>query len=179
MVAESYTKLQNLTVEANEPIEHIVMRAAHKLHGLRETATVQLRLIPAGGEIVPRAVFSIAVSPAGAVLLEDDGTGRRVPDRSTLTLLTTTETFRRIADGSLSPVQAYLDGQLHLHGNIELGKLIVRRLAAPGDRIKFCPVPADESWQAAGAMALTCSRDFYVRQRKYLQRRGHVHLAGV
>jgi hypothetical protein len=179
MVAASYAKLRNLTVEANEPIEHIVTRAVLKLHCLYEAAIVQLRLIPVSGEIVPRAVFSIAVSPAGAVLLKEDEEARLVVDRTTLIILTTTETFRRIADGSCSPVEAYLDGQLHLHGNMELGRRIVRRLAAPGEKIRFCPLPADEAWQAAGAVALTCSRDFYVRQRKYLQRRGRVHFAGA
>jgi len=114
MVAESYVTLRNLTVEANEPIERIVKRAAKQLHRLGDTGILQLRLIQPRGETDQTACFSISLSPAGAVLLEEVGMSRRSTDRPTLAILTTTDSFRRIAEGSYSPVQAYLDGRLHL-----------------------------------------------------------------
>ena len=171
MVAESYVTLRNLTVEANEPIERIVKRAAKQLHRLGDTGILQLRLIQPRGETDQKACFSISLSPAGAVLLEEVGMSRRSTDRPTLAILTTTDSFRRIAEGSYSPVQAYLDGRLHLHGNVDLGKRIVLYLARAGGSVAFCPLPIDQAWQAVGAEALTSSREFYVRQRECQLRR--------
>ena len=174
MTAASYAKLRDLTVEAGEPIEHIVEHAAHALQGLGEAAVFQLRLISGGEESGRWAAFSIMLSSDGAVVLDAGADAR-----ADLTVLTRTDCFRRIANGSYSPVQAYLDGELHLHGDVGLGKRIVRRLAGAGDPLNFCPVAIDETWQATGARAVASGCSFYNRQRKQLQRRAFASFAGI
>lgn len=172
MVAEFYATLRNLTIEASEPIERIVTRAAQHLDNLRDTGILHLRLIQPRGEPAQRTNFSIALSSAGAVLLEDGGPGRKGFDRSALSVLTMTDSFRRIVEGTYSPVQAYLDGRLHLHGNVDLGKSIVLHLLRAGGPLAFCPLKIDQDWQAVGDEALISSRGFYARQRECQSRRG-------
>jgi hypothetical protein len=172
MVAEVYATLRDLTIDASEPIERIVIRAAQHLANLRDTGTLHLRLIHPRGEPAQRTNFSIALSSDGAVLLEEVGTGRKGLDRLSLSVLTTTDSFRRIVEGTYSPVQAYLDGRLHLHGNVDLGKSIVLHLLRAGGPLAFCPLTIDQDWQAVGEEALISSRGFYARQRECRLRHG-------
>jgi hypothetical protein len=144
MNAASYY-IQKITVKDGEPIEDILQRGVEQLRGLQEKATVQLRLLAvAAGEnqrgSSRRAIYSLALTPAGAFLQRESG-------RPTLVIITTAGVFYRMAKGSYSPLQAYLDGDMQLLGNIDLAKRILVHLAGlstDADAIKAlantCPV---------------------------------------
>jgi hypothetical protein len=59
----------------------------------------------------------------------------KLPD---LEIVTRAQTWDRIADGSLSPLEAFLGGQLRLRGDSELAKRIVRHLAADDGEVDIC-----------------------------------------
>ena len=65
-------------------------------------------------------------------------------------MITTAESFRRIAEGSYSPVQAYLDGKIHLHGDVDLAKRVILHLAISGDQVDVCPNLLEDRWQPDG-----------------------------
>jgi hypothetical protein len=131
MSTESYVKLRKLTTQDGESIEDILHRAADHLRGLAEKATIQLRLIRVG-ETGGRGAYSMQLTPAGAFLQTEGAT------KPALVVITTAETFRHIAEGAYSPVQAYLDGKLHLHGDVDLGRRVIRHLAGSGTEVQGC-----------------------------------------
>jgi hypothetical protein len=142
MKAESYIKLRNLTVREGEPVKQIIERGLEQLRGLNEKATLQLRVTGVPGEKRTEA-YSIVVTPSGAHL-ETQFT------KPTLAVILPHDSFVRIANGSYSPLQAYLDGNLRLIGNVEVGKRIISHLAGSGTQAGVCPTLYNESWQLDG-----------------------------
>ena len=53
-------------------------------------------------------------------------------------LLTRKETWTAIASGRLSPAEAFLQGEMRVRGNVELGRRVFERLAAPGGTLEIC-----------------------------------------
>ena len=47
------------------------------------------------------------------------------------------ETMAQIASGELSPVDAYLNGRLEVHGDLEFGKRLFAKLAAKGGELEL------------------------------------------
>jgi putative sterol carrier protein len=47
------------------------------------------------------------------------------------------ETMAQIASGELSPVDAYLNGRLEVHGDLDFGKRLLAKLAAKGGELEF------------------------------------------
>jgi hypothetical protein len=141
--AKSYVKLRKLTTKDGEPIEDILHRAAEQMGGLAEKATIQLRLIRVD-ETATKSVYSIQLTPAGGFLQTESFT------KPTLVVITTSRTFRQMAEGSYSPVQAYVDGRLHLQGDVGLGKRVILHLAGSGTDVNVCPLLDAESWQPDG-----------------------------
>jgi len=47
------------------------------------------------------------------------------------------ETMAQIASGELSPVDAYLNGRLEVHGDLEFGKRLFAKLAAKDGELEF------------------------------------------
>jgi putative sterol carrier protein len=127
MSAESYVYLRNLTTRDGEPIEDILKRGAEQLHDLGEQGIFQFRLTDT------RSTYSILLTSSGAFVLNKHVT------RPTLAVITTSETLYNIANGSYSPVQAYLDGKIRILGNVELGRRITLHLAGSGTEVRVCP----------------------------------------
>ena len=152
MGAESYIKIRKLTAQEGEPIEDILQRGADELGGLGEKATVELRLIGGTGPNAKR-IYSMQLTPAGTFLHTESFTN------PTLVVITTPEAFHDIAEGSYSPLQAYLDGKLKLQGNAELGRRIIQHLRGSGTLAAVCPFLTDESWRLdrLGVGSLTVS----------------------
>ena len=142
MIAESYIKIQKLTAQDGEPIEDILQRGVDELHGLGEKATLELRLIGAADSNA-KSVYSMQFTPEGASLHTERLTN------PTLVVITTLSAFHDIAEGSYSPLQAYLDGKLKLQGNVELGRRITQHLKASGTQTACasCPCLTFVSWQ--------------------------------
>jgi hypothetical protein len=144
MRTESFIKLRKLTVSDDEPIEDIVKRGAEEFRGMSGGATVELRLIDADGTKA-RTSFSVQLTPAGPTVVP------RSVQTPEFVAITTPEAFRRMADGSYSPFQAHLDGNLKVHGNAELGRQIVRHLAGSGTQGATCnPILYDPSYNPVG-----------------------------
>ena len=156
MSNESYIKLRKLTAGEGEPIEAIVERGVGYLHGLKEKATLQLRVSAVAGT-KDSSTHSILLTSSGASLRPVAGT------KPTLVVIITSEAFYRVAEGSYSPVQAYLDGQIRLLGNVALGKRIITHLAGSGTTAGVCPVLFNESWRIdyPGYGSLTLSGEFF------------------
>jgi putative sterol carrier protein len=142
MSAESYVKLRKLTAQDGEPIEKILQRAAGELRGLGEKASIQLRLVGSGS--TGTQIYSMRLTPTGAHLHADAVTN------PTLVVIATTEVFHRMAEGSYSPLQAYLDGKMKLQGNVELGRRVIQHLAGSGTQVAVCPLLINESWKLDG-----------------------------
>jgi hypothetical protein len=140
---ETYVKLRKLTTKDGEPIEDILHQALKQMGGLAEKATIQLRLIRVD-EATSKCVHTIQLTPSGC-FLQSEGFAK-----PTLTVITTAKTFRHMADGTYSPVQAYLDGKLHLQGDVGLGKKVILHLADSGTNVNVCPLLDAESWRPDG-----------------------------
>ncbi len=98
--------------------DQIIERSLAHLHGVAETATVELL-------ITQKHSYVIALTPLGAFLEEEPLTEPTL--RATLSF----DTFLRIADGSYSLLQAYLDSQLQLKGDLQLAERIAAKLTSP------------------------------------------------
>jgi hypothetical protein len=163
MVSYPGTKLRKLVNSDDEPIEDIVIRAAHELSGLGEEAIIELRLI--GGENSSSvARFTVRLSHEGASLL-----ARHVQNPAFLAI-TTDETFREMVDGSYSPFSARLDGKLNVRGNVELGRKVLGSLAGSADQAPLrtpegtqglvCPTLVDDGYDYSG-QSLTIGGEFF------------------
>lgn len=140
-------KLQKITKKDDETIEDILHLAAEKLHGLAVKATIQLRLIQVD-ETVTKSVFSMQLSPTGVFLQSN------IVTKPTLLIVTTAKTFREIAKGIYSPVQAYLEDKLFLQGDANLGKQVILHLAGRDfplvEDFIVSPVLTSSDWQPNG-----------------------------
>jgi len=102
-------------------LDQLIQRGLAHLHGLKETATVQLLITEHGQE----HSYLIALTHLGAFLEDEPLT------EPTLSVTIGFDSFLRIADASYSPLQAYLDGQLKLRGDLELAQRIAAKLTSP------------------------------------------------
>jgi putative sterol carrier protein len=100
--------------------------------------TVMARVAVATGAAGERGVLQVSLSHNGnggrhrwAVSLEDHQARAVGADRPDVEMLTSVETFWQLADGSYSPVEAFLNGRLRVRGDKQLGKRVLRHLAGP------------------------------------------------
>lgn len=142
----SYVKLRKLTAKDDEPIEDILHRAVEQMHGLAEKATIQLRLIGVD-EIATKSVYSILITHSKAVFQANPFLQKKSVTKPTLVVITTSKIFRQIAEGSYSPVQAYVEGKMYLQGDVALGRQVILHLAGSSAEMYICPQIITESWQ--------------------------------
>ena len=141
--ADSYVMLRNMTTTEGEPIEDILHRVAKHMAGLQEKAIIHLRVIRTD-EAGTKKVYSLHMTPSGSAVRAD------VMVAPTLTLITTAKALRQMLSGSYSPVQAYLDGRLHRHGDVALAKRVALHLAESGSNVSVCPLLDAEQWHSDG-----------------------------
>jgi putative sterol carrier protein len=55
-----------------------------------------------------------------------------------LEILTKRETWEQIARGTISPIEAFVTGQMRVRGNYKLGPKIIKHLAVSPGRIDIC-----------------------------------------
>lgn len=107
--------------------EGVVERLAGELRDAGEHGVLRLSFGDEQDD-TPRQVWAVSL---------DDAVARRIEDgqeRGTVGLYTAPATFARMADGSYSPVRAFLDGKIRVVGDIDLGKRLLRHLAGPEGR---------------------------------------------
>ena len=144
MSTESYIMLRKLTAKAGEPVEDILQRAASELRGMDEKATIELRVIPAKGSNV-RATHCLMLTPGGVYLQSATNVANAADP--TLVVITTPDAFQQMAEGTYSPVQAYLDRKLKLQGDVDLGRRVLTKLAGVGTRAEVCPFLINPVWR--------------------------------
>jgi len=59
-------------------------------------------------------------------------------ERPDLEIITRAENMQKMADGSLSPIEAFARGKMRIRGNLELAKRLFKKLAAPGGITDVC-----------------------------------------
>jgi SCP-2 sterol transfer family len=118
MSTHSHATLPKLSMQDDEPLEQILLRAVSRLDGLQEEAIVELRLIPTGG-VGPATRYAVRLSSAGAVVHPTSD------ENATLTIISAPEVIRRITDGSYAPLQAFVDGQVKLHGSLDVARRMI------------------------------------------------------
>jgi hypothetical protein len=118
-----------VTKTDNDNVDDILTRALEQLNGIQAKATIQLRVLPVGNAH-KKTVHTIAVTPRGA-FLHKEGQGKK-NTAPTLVVITTSEAFQSMADGSYSPVQAYHDGKMELLGKADLARQIIDHLSKSG-----------------------------------------------
>ena len=158
MTNESLIKLRKLTTREGEPIQAVLERGAGYLKGLQDKATVQLRISGTKDKGGGSSHF-IVLTPSGASVQ----TGGIAATKPTLVAIVSLETFYQVADGSYSPVQAYLDKKLRLLGNVDVGKRIIEHLKASGTSSAVCPILVNASWtlNGPGYGSLTVTGEFF------------------
>lgn len=119
-----YALVRSLTDANGSDAEETVRRLAAEMTDAGESGSLRLSL---GGheEGAERRAWMLSLD-GGDAEVGANGSSADVE------LLTALETFQRMADGSYSPVQAFLDGKLRVRGDVSLGKRILRHLAGPG-----------------------------------------------
>jgi hypothetical protein len=152
---ESFVKLKKLTTRDGEPIETILERGVSMLKGLKEKATLEIRVRGTKGE-TKAVTHTVVLTGSGASLRKGSIDG----SKPTLAAILPADAFYQIADGSYSPVQAYLDGNLKLIGNVDVGRRMILHLGGPGTVAQVCPFLVRESWnfdpqQQVGTLTFT------------------------
>jgi putative sterol carrier protein len=112
---------------------------ARQLAGTPERGRVQLRLV--GRSESESQTWDVELAPKGAKAAKAAGSGkaaRRAGGQPDLEIVTRAQTWDRIADGTLSPLEAFLSGELRLRGDSELAKRIVSHLAADDGEVDIC-----------------------------------------
>jgi putative sterol carrier protein len=124
----TYALVRSLTDGPEIDVDSTMERLASALGDAGETGSMGLSI---GGddESSERSVWTLSLDQTTA---QRGGNGSLASD---VTLLTAPETFHRMATGSYSPVQAFLDGRLRVRGDIDLAKRILRHLAGPDGRV--------------------------------------------
>jgi putative sterol carrier protein len=128
MSVDSYVKLRSLTERRESDLDGTFQRMAELLDKTGEHALLQIRVLNDEKHL--------------HWCLELDEQGSRVrtelvqhPD---FEVVTRAETWWQIAEGSLSPLEAFTRGKMKVRGDVELGKRILRRLAASEGIVDIC-----------------------------------------
>lgn len=158
VATKEYPKLRNLTVREGESAKEIIERNLGELKGLNEKAIVQFRITDLPGAKTPE-MYTIALTSAGAYLRP------QTTAKPNLVVIVSSDTFVRIANGTYSPFQAYLDGKLRPVGDVELGRRIIGPLTPSGTSsgVGVCPIITSESWtyNGDGVGTITLSGEFF------------------
>jgi hypothetical protein len=148
MTRQHYPTLQPFATGPNETIDQIVQHAVEGLCGLERKALIQLRVIEAGAAGT-LTTHSIELTPSGI------STNPENVANPALVIITTADTLRRLADGSYSPIAAYLEGKVGLRGDVGLAGQIIQKLGAgspsagggpSGGGSYVCPYLTDPQW---------------------------------
>jgi putative sterol carrier protein len=97
------------------------------LAGARFAGVARFRLI---GDPQEQS-FNVAIH-SGTAKLENDS------KKVNLEIITGSETWLAIAQGTVSPLEAFTQGKLRVRGDVTFGQRIMAHLGAEGGRLNFC-----------------------------------------
>jgi putative sterol carrier protein len=123
-----FATLKPLTRRHREDVGDALREMASLASKSAERGRIQLRLVR--GE--QSSVWTIELGGRAGKVTE------RASGKPNLELVTRDETWAQIAEGALSPLEAFLTGNLRIRGDAELGKRLVRHLAGDDGETEVC-----------------------------------------
>jgi SCP-2 sterol transfer family len=117
-----YAKVKRLIPRGERDLQRGFNRLSQKLKSSGEIAEIQF-------DIVSRTTQSFTVS-LGAGASEATKGAARLPD---VRVIIARETWQQVAEGALSPLEAYLGGKLRFRGDADLAKRLLRHVVGPGE----------------------------------------------
>ncbi len=122
-----YAKLRRLMEPRAEDLDQTFQRLAYSLQNSGKTATVQCTIL--GGD-KPRH-WSLELRGRECRV----GDPVKVPD---LEIITKDATWWEIAEGKLSPLDAFREGRLRILGDTQLGSHLLKLAAEGGGAVAIC-----------------------------------------
>ncbi len=123
-----FAKLKNLVEPGEKDLGKAFTRLSETLRSSGELAEVQFDIVR--GRTTHR--WTVSLEPKAAAAAE------RASRRPDLRLLLRQETWQRIAEGELSPLDAFLSGELRIRGDTELAKRLLKRAGGAGETDICC-----------------------------------------
>ncbi len=131
---QRYAILRSLVEPAKRDLGATCHRLAELLADAGEQGTVQLNVREGEAE----HVYSFELGQKQAVNRAVAG-----PRPPTLQIVTAAETWWPIAEGRLSPLEAFAQGKLRVRGDTALGTRLVRKLAAGAGMVEICGLESE------------------------------------
>jgi len=126
----SYAKLQRLTEATRPELAMTFHRVAEILTKTRKGKPLDLNFLILDDDTGEPIPWSVAIGKDGGTATE----GRS--ERPDVEIITRAETWWQIADGRLSPLEAFVMGKLRVRGNLERAKRVfLIDLAAEGAQL--------------------------------------------
>jgi putative sterol carrier protein len=123
-----FARLKRLVEPGEEDIEKAFARLSDLLKATGEQAEVQVDIV--GARRTDR--WTVSLEPRAAAASER---AARHPD---LRVLVAQGTWQQIAEGDVSPLDAFLSGRLRLRGDAELAKRLLKRAGGAGETDVCC-----------------------------------------
>jgi putative sterol carrier protein len=123
-----YATLRPLARRSRADVGDALRAMAAALAKTEERGRVHLRLVTDGKV----EAWTIELGAKGGKVSES-ATGKPA-----LEIVTRAETWAKIADGELSPLEAFLTGKLRVRGDAHMGKRIVRHLSGGEGEVEIC-----------------------------------------
>lgn len=124
----SYVKLRNVVESYEHDLGETFQRIAELLKSTDEHALLQIRIL--SGE--KHLYWCLELNENGCKVRAEKH------DHSDFEVVMRAETWWQIAEGSLSPLEAFIQNKMKIGGDVELGKRILRRLAASEGSVDIC-----------------------------------------
>jgi putative sterol carrier protein len=125
---DSYVRLQKLTEPSRSELATTFQRVAEILSKTRNGRPLQLQFSILDKNSEEPTQWSVAITKEGGAVAQ------KAAESPDVEIITTADTWWQIADGRLSPLEAFITGRLRVRGNIERAKrvFLVDLASAPG-----------------------------------------------
>lgn len=114
----SYVLLQKLTKPTELELETTFRRVAEILSKTRNGKPLKLQFSILDDKTEEPTLWSVAISKGGGAAAKGPA------ERPDVEIITSAETWWQIAEGRLSPLEAFVKGRLRVRGNIERAKRV-------------------------------------------------------
>src|SRR5262245_42843255 len=110
---DSYARLQRLTEPSRPELATTFQRAAEILSKTTNGRPLQLQFSILDKDSEEPTQWSVTITKEGGAVAQ------KAAERPDVEIITAAETWWEIADGRLSPLEAFITGRLRVRGNIE------------------------------------------------------------
>lgn len=115
---DSYPRLQKLTEPTRPELATTFNRVAEILAKAPKVRPLQLQISILDDDTEEPTVWAVAIDKDGGKAVQG------ASEQTDVEIITRAETWWEIAEGRLSPLEAFVSGRLRVRGNIELAKRI-------------------------------------------------------